>query len=79
MSEMNYTSEQQEPMSELERVTAIEQEIRGMRFRTFAIIEQSHKAGDEGMVGTLYRLSSAFDEALSMIQACTYSLHFGDD
>jgi hypothetical protein len=79
MSEMNYTSEQQEPMSELERVTAIEQEIRGMRFRTFAIIEQSHKAGDEGMVGTLYRLSSAFDDALSMIQACTYSLHFGDD
>jgi hypothetical protein len=79
MSEMNYTSEQQEPMSELERVTAIEQEIRGMRFRTFAIIEQSHKAGDEGMVGTLYRLSSAFDDALSLIQACTYSLHFGDD
>jgi hypothetical protein len=79
MSEMNYIPEQDEPMSELERVTAIEQEIRGMRFRTFAIIEQSHKAGDEGMVGTLYRLSSAFDDALSLIQACTYSLHFGDD
>lgn len=79
MSEMNYQPEQEDPTSELARVSAIEQEIRGMRFRTFAIIEQSHKAGDEGMVGTLYRLSFAFDEALSMIQACVYSLHFGDD
>ena len=79
MSEMNYQHELHDPMSEIERVMAVEHEIRGMRFRTFAIIEQSHKAGDEGMAGTLYRLSFAFDEALSMIQACVYSMHFGDD